>query len=43
MDTPAPEPPPKRSFTFLLGRSEPPEANPKETFDIGIMAVPSWS
>ena len=34
--TPAPPPPPKISFWDLLGKSEPPVARPKATFETGV-------
>ena len=44
IDDPPPEPPPKSSFVlfgFLFGKSVPPEANPNDTFDTGIIVIPS--
>ena len=40
-EIPAPPPPPKRSFWLLLGKSDPPEAYPTESFDTGIITVSS--
>ena len=45
MLTPAPPPPPKAlsasGFWFLVAKSLPPEANPKESFDTGMSVIPS--
>jgi hypothetical protein len=38
--TPAPAPPAKTSFGELPGKSDPPDTNPNDTFDIGIIVVP---
>ncbi len=41
MVTPPPEPPPKGVAGLEVGNSDPPVANPKDTFETGIMVVPS--
>ena len=40
-DTPAPLPPPNSSLVVFAPKSDPPEANPKVTFDTGRIMAPS--